>query len=116
VLNVMASDQPEIGRQGRLAVRLAVAAVVALVVSFGLFGMVWATNGSADRVERVVLLGYLGGVLVSLVAFVLAVPARLGRAARVGGEHQLWTPLWLPMSLFPTLVAIWLLALIEGFW
>lgn len=110
-----ASDQREIGRQARLAVSLAVAAVVALVVSFGLFGMIWATNGSADRVEGLVGLGYLGGVLVSLVAFVLAVPARLGQATRVGAEGQRWSPLWLPLSLFPTLFVVWLLALIQGF-
>lgn len=110
-----ASDQSEIDNRAWWAVNLAVLAVVVLVGSFGLFGMVWATDGSADSVEGLVGVGYLVGVLVSLVAFVLAVPARFGRVTRDGAERERWWPLWLPLCLFPTLLAVWLLALIEGF-
>ena len=109
-----ASDQRAIGRLARLAVNLAIAAVVVLVVSFGLFGTIWATDGDADRVEGLVWLGYLGGVLLSLVAFVLAVPARLGEATGFEAGRRRWWPLWLPLCAFPTLLAIWLLALIQG--
>ena len=108
------SDQREIAGQARVAIGLAVAALVALVVSFGLFGMIWATIGSADRVEGPVAVGYLGGLLVSLVAFALAIRARLGQATRAGAERERWSPLWLPLCLFPTLVAVWLLSLIQG--
>jgi hypothetical protein len=115
VLNVTTSDQPLVGRRARLAVNLAVAAVVVLVVSFGLFGMVWATDGSADRVGWPVAVGYLGGVLASLVAFVLALPARRRQVTAVGTGRQRWSPLWLPLCLFPTLLAVVLLAAIQGF-
>jgi hypothetical protein len=49
---------------------------------------------------------WVGGLLVSLVAFALAVAAKV--------KHERWSLLWLPLSLFPALLAIVVSA--EAFW
>jgi LPXTG-motif cell wall-anchored protein len=104
---MMDSAQHEVHRQARRAVGLAAGVVVALAASHMIYGMTWATTGRnrlADTgVETMNAIAYLGGLLASLVAFVLAIVARV--------KHESWTLLWLPLSLFPTLVAIMALAI-----
>ena len=95
---------------GRLAVALAAAVAVVLVLSYALFGVAYLVGGvEATEDNWVGLLGavaLLGGLFVSLIAFVLAVFARVRRQPR--------TLLWLPLSLFPVLVAV--VVVVETFW
>jgi len=94
----------------RWAVGLAGAVVVAFAVTFAMFAVALAIGGS-DAIEDnwVGFLGMVslyGGSLASLAAFALAVVARV--------KHERWAPLWLPLSLFPALLAFLLLG--EVFW
>ena len=94
----------------RWAVGLAGAVVVAFAVTFAMFAVALAIGGS-DAIEDnwVGFLGMVslyGGSLASLAAFALAVVARV--------KHERWAPLWLPLSLFPALLAFLLLG--EAFW
>lgn len=88
-------------RPARVAVVLATAAGIAIVASYVILLLAWAVGG-ADAVEDtwVGFLGavsLLGGMLVSLVAFVLAVVAKV--------RHERWKLLRLPLSFFPVLLA-----------
>jgi len=94
----------------RWAVGLAAAAVVAFAVTFAMFAVAYAVGGS-DAIEDnwVGFLGMVslyGGFLTSLAAFALAVVAKV--------KHERWTLLWLPLSVFPALLAFLLLG--EAFW
>lgn len=95
---------------GRWAVALAAAVAVVLVVSYAVFGVAYLVGGvEAIEDSGVGLLGAValfGGLLASLVAFVLAVVAKV--------RHERRTLLWLPLSLFPVLVAV--VVVVETFW
>jgi hypothetical protein len=94
----------------RWAIGIAGAVVTVLAVSYSIFGLTWAFSGEDAVSDTFVgyLAGYalLGGLLASLVAFVMAVVARV--------KHQRLALLWLPMVLFPALVII--VALVETLW
>ncbi len=69
------------------------------------------SDGGADAtadnwIGVIASLALLAGLPASFAAFAMAVVARL--------RHVRWLPLWLPLSVFPTLVAF--LALGEAFW
>ncbi len=101
---------PAHGRPSRWAVRLAAAAAVAIATSLLTFAVAYAVGGSGATEDNWV--GYLvedvllGGLLASFVAFALAVVAK--------AKHDRWALLWLPLSVFPALLAF--LALGEAFW
>lgn len=86
----------------RWAVTLAAVVVAVITVSCAVFGLAYAVGGSeATEDNWVGLLGavaLLGGLLVSFAAFTLAVVAK--------AKHERWTPLWLPLSVFPVLLAV----------
>jgi hypothetical protein len=83
---------------------------VAIVVSFAIFAVAFAVGGWAAIDDRwvgfIVVVSLLGGLLASLVAFVLAVVARV--------KQERWRLLWLPLFLFPAMVVFLLLG--EVFW
>src|SRR3990170_8966140 len=97
-------------RLARWAVGLAGAVVVAIAASFAIFAVAYAIGGSGATEDNWVgflgMVSLLGGLLASLAAFALAVVARV--------KHERWTLLWLPLSLFPALLAFLLLG--EAFW
>ena len=74
-----------------------------------IFGVTWAIGGE-DAVSDT-FVGYLagfaaiGGLVAALAAFALAIVAKV--------EHERWA-LWLPLSVFPTLLAI--VVLVEALW
>jgi hypothetical protein len=92
------------------AVRLAQAAVVVVSIAFAVFGVADVVGGSGATEDNWVALltvtSFFGGFLVSLTAFALAVAVRV--------QHEQWTLLWLPLSVFPALLAF--LVLGEAFW
>ena len=113
--NPLASPVPASGGSfhgllARWAVGLAAGVAVVIVASYSTLWFAYAMGGS-DAIEDT-WIGYLagaslvGGLLLSLVAFALAVVAKL--------EHERWALLWLPLSVFPALVAIVTLA--ETLW
>lgn len=83
---------------------------VLLVLSGAVFALAYARGGSGGISDNWVgLLGavaLLGGLLVSLAAFVLAIPARV--------KHEQWAWLWLPLFVFPALLIFIVLG--ELFW
>lgn len=94
----------------RWAVWLA-AAVVGLVVLLScMFAIAYASKGTAGFSDN--WLGSLGaiglyvGLLVSLVAFSMAITVRI--------KHEKWSWLWLPLIAFPALVAFIVLG--DLFW
>lgn len=93
----------------RWAVRLAAGVVVAITVSYLVYGTVWATAGANAVIETAVeeqtYAVYLGGLVASVAAFALAIVSRVREHARKG--------LWLPLSVFPVLVALLVIALIR---
>lgn len=97
-------------RLTRWAVGLAAAAASAIVAALALFGVAVAIGGSEATEDNWV--GFLdatllyGGLLASLTAFALAVVAKV--------KHEPWALLWLPLSVFPALIAF--LVLGETFW
>lgn len=97
-------------RLARWAVGLAEAAAVVIAVGFGVFGVVRFVGGPGSIEDNWV--GALGmvslyfGLVASLTAFVLAVVAKI--------KHERRALLWLPLSLFPALLAI--VVLVEAFW
>ena len=98
------------GRLARWAVRLSavfgatsVASIAAVVIAYAI--------GVESAVEDTVLGEFLGvmavtGFLGSLAAFLAAIVATV--------RHEQWTLLWLPLCVFPALLA--LLVLGEAFW
>ena len=107
-----ASDGPAPPHSGRAreAVRLAAAAAVAIATSLALFAVAYAIGGSEATADNwvgvIVVVLLLGGLLASLAAFGLAVVAMV--------ERERWALLWLPLSVFPALLAF--LVLGEAFW
>jgi hypothetical protein len=79
-------------------------------VSFAIFAVAYAVGGSAavddTWIGLLLAVALLGGLAASLVAFVLALMA--------GVKHVRWRPLWLPLALFPAILAF--LVLGELFW
>jgi len=94
----------------RLAVGLAAVVAVVVAVSYAIFAVAYAVGGDAaisdSWVGALGAFAMLGGLAASLVAFVLAVVAKV--------KHERWALLWLPLSLFPALLAVVVLA--ETFW
>lgn len=89
-------------RPARWAVGLAAAVAAVIVVSYTIFAVALAVGGvGAIEDTWVGLLGavaLLGGSAASLAAFALAVVAKV--------RHEQWRLLWLPLSLFPALLAV----------
>lgn len=98
------------GRLARCAVGLAAAVAVAIATPFAIFAVAYAFGGSGATEDNWVgfLAGValLGGLPASLAAFALAAVAK--------AKHERWALLWLPLSVFPALLAF--LVLGEAFW
>ena len=101
---------PTHGPPSRWAVGLAAAAALAIATSLVTFALAYAVGGSGatedNWVGLLVMVSLLGGLLASFAAFALAVVAKV--------KHERWALLWLPLSVFPALLAF--LALGEAFW
>jgi hypothetical protein len=97
-------------RLARWAVGIAAAVAVAILVSAAIFAVAYAIGGPrATQDNWVGLLGVvslLAGLVASLAAFALALAAKI--------KHEQWALLWLPLFLFPALLAF--LVLGELFW
>ena len=97
-------------RLGRWGVGLAAAVVVAIAMSFVIFAVAYAIGGSGATEDNWVgflgMVSLLGGLLASLAAFALAVVGKV--------KHERWGLVWLPLSMFPALIAFLLLG--EAFW
>jgi hypothetical protein len=97
-------------RLARWAVGMAAAVAVTILVSAAIFAMAYAIGGpGATEDNWVGLLGVvslLGGLVASLAAFTLALAAKI--------KDEQWALLWLPLFLFPALLAF--LVLGELFW
>lgn len=106
------SDQRPDGPGALARAAVGTAGVVAGVVTAAsaLVGVAYAVGGddaiSDNWVGFIGGVALLGGLSTSLVAFVLAVLARIGQ--------DRWRLLWLPLLLFPGLMALVVLA--EAFW
>jgi len=91
-------------------VGLAGTVVAVVTASYTIFGVAYVVGGSEEISDNWVgLLGavaLIGGLSVSLVAFALAVVAKV--------RHERWMLLWLPLSVFPVLLVVVTLA--EMFW
>ena len=101
---------PAHSRLARWAVGLAAAVAVVIAASFAIFAVAYAIGGSGATEDNwvgfLVMVLLLGGLLASLAACALAVVAKV--------KHDRWALLWLPLSVFPALLAF--LALGEAFW
>ena len=97
-------------RAGRWAVAIAAVVAVAILLAFATLAAAYVFGGWAliddTWVGFIVAASLLGGLLASLVAFVLAIIAKV--------KHERWRLLWLAHLLFPALVAF--LVLGELFW
>lgn len=94
----------------RWAVGLAAVFAAVIAVSYAIFAVAYAVGGVGATEDNWVgflaAVSLLGGLVASLAAFALAVVARV--------KHERWSLLWLPLSLFPVLLAVVVLA--EVFW
>jgi hypothetical protein len=92
------------------AFRLTAGALVAIGAAVLLFAVADAVGGGAATSDNWVAVlagvGLLAGLLASFGAFLLAAVAKL--------KHEQWLVLWLPLSIFPAVLAF--LALGELFW
>lgn len=106
----VAADPPDgHTRLARWAVLVAGAVAVVVTAPYAIFFVALAVGGAAIADTWVGYLGVLAlvaGLAASLAAFAMAVAARL--------SHERWTLLWLPLTLFPALSTITVLA--ELFW
>ena len=97
-------------RLSRWAVGTAGAVVAVIMVSYTIFAVAYATGGAAATEDNWVgflgAVSLIGGLLASLVAFILAVVAK--------AKHERWALLWLPLVLFPALFGFVVLG--EVFW
>lgn len=97
-------------RLARWAVGLAAAVAVAIATSCAIFAVAYGIGGSGATddswVGFLVGISLLGGLPASLAAFALAAVAR--------AKRERWALLWLPLSVFPALLAF--LVLGEAFW
>ena len=95
---------------GRWAVRLAQGTLAVVVPSYAILGIALATGGQDAISDN--WIGYLGGIAligglaVSLVAFLMALAVRV--------RHRQVKLLWLPLALFPSLAVI--VTAVELFW
>lgn len=108
---IHASHQaPPSTRLGRWAVGLGAGAALACSGAAALFGVAYGLGGeeaiSDNWVGLLVTVVLFGSVAASLTAFVLALAARL--------RHEEFGLMWVPLSVFPALVAF--LVLGEAFW
>ena len=105
-MTVPANQSAGASGAARVAIALAAFVVIVVAVSYAIFFVALAAGGddaiSDTWVGAQAAFVLLGGLLVSLVALVLAV------AAKVRQEPA--KLLWLPLSVFPTLVALLVLA------
>ena len=94
----------------RWAVGLEAAVAVAIATALVTFAVAYAIGGSGaiedNWVGWLLVVLVLGGLLASFAAFALAVVAKV--------KHERWALLWLPLSVFPALLAFLLLG--EAFW
>lgn len=94
----------------RWAVGLAAAAAVVIATAAAIFAVAYAIGGSGATEDNwvgfLVMVLLFGGLLASLAAFALAVVAKV--------KHERWARLWLPLSVFPALLAF--LVLGEALW
>ena len=101
---------PAQSRVVRWAVGLAAAVAIAIAASFVMFAVAYAIGGAGATEDNWVgflgMVALLGGLLASLVAFALAVAAKV--------RHEWGALLWLPLSVFPALLAFVVLG--EAFW
>jgi hypothetical protein len=101
---------PAHSRLTRWAVGLAAAVAVAIATSLVIFAFAYAIRGSGATEDNWVgflaAVSLLGGSLASFAAFALALVAKV--------KHERWALLWLPLSVFPALLAF--LVLGEAFW
>jgi cation transporter-like permease len=109
VAHVPAHGHPH-GRLARWAVRLSAVFGVASAASIAAIGIAYAVGGES-AVEDTLLGAFLAivtltGVLGSFASFLAAIAAKV--------RHERWTLLWLPLSVFPALLAF--LVLGEAFW
>jgi uncharacterized Tic20 family protein len=107
---ISGSPAPAHSGVARWAVGLAVAVAVVIAVSFAILAVAYAVGGSTATEDNWVgflaVASLLGGLLASLAAFALAVVAKV--------KHERWARLWLPLSLFPALLAFVVLG--EALW
>ena len=79
-------------------------------IAFAVYGVAFVVGGSSavedNWVAILVLVLFFGGFLASVIAFVLAVAVKV--------KHEQWRLLWLPLSVFPVLLAFVVLG--EAFW
>ncbi|CAB4558817.1 unannotated protein [freshwater metagenome] len=98
--------QPDPSIGARLSVMLATGITTVIVVSYLIFAIALVVGGDAAISDTWVgsLAGYalIAGLAISLVAFFVAVVAEI--------RHESWKPLRLPLALFPTLLALIILA------
>ena len=89
---------------------IAAIVAVAILASFAIFAVAYAVAGwraiDDTWVGLIVVVSLLGGLAASLLAFVLAVVAKV--------NYERWRLLWLPLLLFPAILAF--LVLGELFW
>jgi hypothetical protein len=97
-------------RFARWGVGIAAAVAVAILVSAAIFALAYAVGGSGATEDNWVgflgAVSLLGGLVASFAAFALALAAKI--------KHEQWALLWLPLLLFPALLAF--LVLGELFW
>lgn len=87
-------------RPARWAVTIAGGVAAAIVMSFATFAVGYAVGGWGaidDTWYGLIVVSLLGELAASLVAFVLAVVAKV--------KHERWRLLWLPLTLFPAILA-----------
>jgi hypothetical protein len=98
------------GRPARWAVALAEAVVAVVALAAIVFVVAYAVGGAGatedNWVGALAAVALLGGLAVALVAFALAVQARL--------QHDRRALLWLPLAVFPVLLGFVVLG--ELFW
>ena len=101
---------PAHDRLAAWAVWLGAAVAIVVPVVYVIFGITYAVGGESAISDTFVgyLAGFalLGGLATSLVAFALAVAAKV--------QHEVRPLLWLPLTVFPVLFAFVVLA--EAFW
>lgn len=98
---VQESDTPTHSQLARWSVGISTAVTIVIALSGVILSVAYAIGGSdAISDNWVGLLGavaLLGGLLASLAAFVLAITAKV--------RHEQWVKLWLPLLIFPVLLA-----------
>ncbi len=97
-------------REAQWAIGLAATVLTIVVLSGAVFGIAYMAGGSSavsdNWVGVFVAIAFLGGLIVSPLAFVLAVMAWI--------KHSRSKWLWLPLAVFPGLLAFVILG--ETFW